>query len=153
MNPHLNKKIRIYCDGGARGNPGPAAIGVTIEIPEKTQTLIKSVPKNYGEFIGTATNNVAEYNAVIFAMKKIKQLIGKKNAAEANLLINTDSELLYKQIKGEYKILEPDLQLLFIEIWNLKQDFKNTEFKLIPREKNKDADRLANEALDKVMKM
>jgi len=145
-------KITIHCDGGSRGNPGPTAIGTTIEIPEKTQVLIKSVPRAYGEYIGNTTNNVAEYSAVIFALKKVKQLIGKKNAAEAKLLINTDSELLYKQLGGEYKILEPELQSFFIEIWNLKQDFGEVEFKLIPREKNKGADKLVNEALDKYEK-
>lgn len=143
-----DKKIIIHCDGGARGNPGPAAIGVTIDIPGETQALLKPSPRKYGEFIGETTNNVAEYKAVIFALKKVKQLIGKKKAAEADLLVNIDSELLYKQLGGEYKVLEPELQSLFIEIWNLKQDFKSVEIKQIPREKNKEADRLVNKALN-----
>lgn len=146
----MKNKITIYCDGGARGNPGPAAIGVVINIPSETQTLIKPEPRKYSEFIGETTNNVAEYKAAIFALKKVKHLIGKKKAKEASLEINIDSELLYKQLGGEYKILEPELQSLFIEIWNLKQDFKNVSFKCISREKNKEADKLVNLALNKI---
>ena len=131
-----NKKIVIYTDGGARGNPGPAAIGVVIG------------NKSYGERIGETTNNVAEYKAAIFALKKGKHLLGKKQAKETELEINTDSELMFKQLNGRYKILEPDLQAFFIEIWNLKQDFKEVIFKKIPREQNKAADKLVNQALD-----
>ncbi len=130
-------RLVIYADGGARGNPGPAAIGI----------LVGS--RKYGEVIGNTTNNVAEYKAVIFALKKAKQLLGKKNSRQTELQINTDSELLYKQVKGQNKILEPELQTLFIEVWNLLQDFKAVEFKKIPREENKAADRLMNQALDK----
>lgn len=128
--------IVIHTDGGARGNPGPAAIGVVIG------------NKKYGEKIGETTNNVAEYKALIFALKKTKQLIGKKQAKETTLEVKTDSELMYKQIRGEYKILEPELQHLFIEVWNLKQDFKDAAFKKIPREENREADKLMNQALD-----
>lgn len=131
-----NSKLIISTDGGARGNPGPAAIGV----------LVGS--KKYGEKIGETTNNVAEYKALIFALKKAKQLLGKTTARQTELEIRMDSELMYKQIRGEYKILEPDLQQLFIEVWNLKQDFKKVEFKKIPREENRGADKLVNEALD-----
>ena len=126
----------IHTDGGARGNPGPAAIGAVIGA------------KKYGEKIGETTNNVAEYKALIFALRKTKQLFGKKQAKETALEIRTDSELMYKQIRGEYKILEPELQQLFIEVWNLKQDFRHVEFKKIPREENREADKLMNQALD-----
>ena len=105
-------------------------------------------PKKYGEKIGETTNNVAEYKALIFALRKTKQLFGKKQAKETALEIRTDSELMYKQIRGEYKILEPELQQLFIEVWNLKQDFRHVEFKKIPREENREADKLMNQALD-----
>lgn len=133
-------KLIIYTDGGARGNPGPAAIGFLVG------------DKKYGEKIGETTNNVAEYKAVLAALKKAKHLLGKKNAKQTDLEIRLDSELIYKQIKGEYKILEPDLQTFFIEIWNLKQDFKSAEFKKIPREQNKAADRMVNQALDGKLK-
>lgn len=128
--------LTIWTDGGARGNPGPAAIGAIVG------------NKKYGEKIGETTNNVAEYRALIFALKKAKQLLGKKQAKQTALEIRTDSELMYRQIRGEYKILEPDLQTLFIEVWNLKQDFKAAEFKKIPREENREADKLMNLALD-----
>lgn len=139
QNPKLfsDSKLVIYTDGGARGNPGPAAIGVVLGA------------KHYSEQIGKTTNNVAEYRAAIFALKKAKQLLGKKRAGETVLEINTDSELLFNQLTGQYKILEPELQKLFIEIWNLKQDFQETRFNKIPREQNKMADKLVNQALDK----
>jgi len=130
------KKIIVFTDGGARGNPGPAAIGVVIG------------GKKYGLTIGLATNNEAEYRAVIFALQKVKQLLGKKAARRAEIELNTDSELLYHQITGGYKILEPNLQRFFIEIWNLKHDFQRVSFQRIPREQNKEADRLVNAALD-----
>lgn len=135
-----NGKLTIYTDGGARGNPGPAAIGVTVG------------NKKYGERIGETTNNVAEYKALIFALKKAKQLLGKTAAKQTELEIRMDSELIYKQIRGEYKILEPELQALFIEVWNLKQDFKKTELRKIPREENREADKLVNQALDGKLK-
>ena len=131
-----NAKLIIYTDGGARGNPGPAAIGAIIG------------ERNYGEYIGETTNNVAEYKAVIFALQKAKQLLGKERSRATAVEINTDSELLYKQVRGEYKVMEPGLQSLFIEIWNLKQDFQDVNFVHIPREKNKAADKLVNKELD-----
>ena len=137
------KKIIIYTDGGSRGNPGQAAIGVVF-CNEKGQCF-----KKYSEYLGdNFTNNEAEYQAVIFGLKKFKALFGKKIAKASDVEIRADSELLVKQLKGEYKILEPKIQLLFIEIWNLRIDFQKIKFTHIPREKNKEADELVNEALD-----
>jgi len=136
------KKIIIYTDGGSRGNPGPAAIGVVF-CNEKGQTI-----KDYSKFLGKKTNNEAEYEAVIFALKKFKQLFGKKIAKNSEVELKSDSELLVKQLKGEYKILDSKIQALFLTTWNLKLDFKKVKFKAISREKNKQADRLVNEALD-----
>lgn len=137
------RKIIIYTDGGSRGNPGPAAIGV-IFCNEKGEVF-----KKYSEYLGqNITNNEAEYKAAIFALKKFKALFGKKLAKNTEIKLKSDSELLIKQLKGEYKILEPELQPLFLQIWNLKLDFKNVKFNLISRQKNKEADRLVNEALD-----
>ncbi|MBI4117152.1 MAG: ribonuclease HI family protein, partial [Parcubacteria group bacterium] len=91
-----------------------------------------------------------EYKAVIFALKKLKQLVGKeKTKSEAEVEIHLDSELLANQLNGEYKIKEKNLQQLFLEVWNLKQDFKSASFKYIPREDNRGADKLVNQALDK----
>lgn len=136
------KKLIIYIDGGARGNPGPSGIGVVI-CNEKGEAV-----KRYSEYIGQATNNQAEYQALIFALKKIKLLFGKKIAKQQEVEIRSDSELLVKQLKGEYKILDKEIQQLFLETWNLKLDFAKVKFKLIPRQKNKEADQLVNEALD-----
>jgi len=137
------KKIIIYTDGGSRGNPGKAAIGVVF-CNEREQVI-----KKYGEYLGdNLTNNEAEYGAVIFALKKFKVLFGKKLAENSDVEIRADSEFLAKQMNGEYKILDEKIQKLFIEVWNLRLDFKLVKFKHIPREKNIQADRLANEALD-----
>lgn len=141
------KKFIIYTDGGSRGNPGQAGIGVVI-CNEKEQEL-----KRYGEFIGDRlTNNEAEYQAVIFALKKFKALFGKKLAENTDIEIKSDSELLVKQITGLYKVQDEKIQKLFLELWNLRLDFKGVKFKIIPREKNKEADRMVNEALDNVHK-
>jgi len=134
-------KLSIYVDGGARGNPGPAAIGVIIQ--QQGQVL-----KKYGELIDQATNNQAEYQAIIFAMKKAKLLFGKKKAKQMELEFYSDSELIVKQLNHQYKIKEEDLQPLFIKALNLVIDFGKVSFKHIPRSKNKEADRLLNEALD-----
>ena len=137
-------KITIFTDGGARGNPGPAAIGVIVENPS---TLLKA--REYGEYIGEKTNNQAEYEAVIFALKKVKQLVGKKKTKEAEVEIRMDSELVARQLNGEYKIKELELQPLFLKAWNLRLDFKKIIFRYIPREENRRADKIVNEVLDK----
>ncbi len=137
------KKIIIYTDGGSRGNPGKAAIGVVF-CNEKEQPI-----KKYGEYLGdNLTNNDAEYNAIIFALKKFKTLFGKAIAGASDVEIRSDSELVVKQLNGEYKLENEKIQKFFIEIWNLKLDFKSIKFKHISREKNKEADRLVNEALN-----
>ncbi len=138
------KKIIIYTDGGSRGNPGKAGVGVVF-CNEKEQPI-----KKYGEFLGDKlTNNEAEYQAVIFALKKFKGLFSKELAKQTDIEIKADSELVVKQLSGLYKVIDPKIQKLFLEVWNLKFDFKSVKFKLIKREKNKEADRLVNEALDK----
>ena len=137
------KKIIIYTDGGSRGNPGKAAIGVVF-CNEREQEI-----KKFGEYLGdNITNNEAEYQAVIFALKKFKALFGKKITEVSEVEVKSDSELLVNQMNGKYKLENEKIQKFFIEIWNLKIDFKQVKFKAIPREKNKEADRLVNEALD-----
>lgn len=133
----------IYCDGGSRGNPGPAAIGV----------YIPQFNKEYSKFLGEATNNDAEYQAAIFALKKIKHLIGGEKSEESEIEIKTDSELIINQLNGKYKIKEKNLISFFIEIWNLKQDFGKVNFIHIPREENKKADWLVNKELDNQNKL
>ena len=137
------EKIIIYTDGGARHNPGPAAIGVII------QNAGGRTIKSYGEAIGEATNNEAEYRAVISALQKAKALLGKERTKKLAVEVNMDSELVARQLNGEYKIEEERLFPHFIKIWNLRMDFGKILFRHIPREKNREADRLVNEALDK----
>jgi len=136
------RKITIYTDGGSRGNPGPAAIGAVF-CNEKGEVF-----KKYSEFLGESTNNEAEYQAVIFTLNKFKQIFGKKIAEKSEIEIRSDSELLINQLNGRYKILEPKIQSLFLTVWNLKLDFQKVKFKLISREKNKEADGLVNETLE-----
>ena len=136
-------KFIIFADGGARGNPGPAAIGFVIQ-DASGRTL-----KEQGEAIGETTNNVAEYKAVIAALKKLKALVGGKQAAKAAVEVFMDSELLAEQLNARYKIKDEKLALLFVEVWNLKQDFGEVSFRHIPRENNKAADRMVNAALNR----
>lgn len=137
------KKIIIFTDGGSRGNPGKAAIGVVF-CNEKEQII-----KTFGEYLGDhLTNNDAEYQAVIFALKKFKVLFGKSVAKVSDVEVRSDSELLVSQMNGEYKVEDEKIQKFFMEIWNLKIDFKHVKFKAIPREKNREADRIVNETLD-----
>ena len=137
------KRIIIYTDGGSRGNPGKAAIGVVF-CNEKEQVI-----KKYGEYLGdNLTNNDAEYQAIIFALKKFKAVFGKKIAQVSDVEIRSDSKLVVKQLGGQYRLENENIQKFFIEIWNLKFDFKSVKFKHIPREKNREADALVNQALD-----
>ena len=137
----MNKFI-VHTDGGSRGNPGPAALGVVIQ-NEKGETL-----KEYGEYLGEITNNEAEYRGAITALKKIKSLWGKSNTKNTEVQMFLDSELIVKQLNGEYKVENENIQVFFLQLWNLKTDFKKVSFTAIPREENKDADRMVNEALD-----
>jgi ribonuclease HI len=131
-------KIIIYCDGGSRNNPGPAALGV----------FIPQLNREYSKYLGRATNNEAEYQAVISALKKVKQLIGKGKCEKTGIEVRSDSELLINQLNGKYKIKEKSLVPFFIEIWNLKQDFGEVKFSQISREENKRADSLVNRELN-----
>ena len=136
-----NLIYKINTDGGSRGNPGPAAVGYVIQGPGMEK-------KEVGEYIGETTNNVAEYSAVIFALKKLKSIIGTDKVKQAKVEVRTDSELLVKQVNGKYKIKEPGIQNLFLELWNTRLDFGSVSFYHVYREENQDADRMVNHALD-----
>lgn len=138
------KKFIVYTDGASKGNPGVAGIGVVICDQDG------NVLKEYSQRLDEATNNEAEYQAVIFALKKIKALYGKKMAKNSEIEIRTDSELLFFQLEHKYKILDPKIQKLFLEVWNLMIDFGKVRFSLIPRQENKRADRLANLSIDSI---
>lgn len=129
-------KLTIYTDGGARGNPGPAAAGIIIK-DAAGNTLA-----GYGEYLGKQTNNYAEYSALISGLKKAKEL----GAAEVECVL--DSELVTKQMNRQYKVKEPTLQKLFIQAYNLAGVFKKVSFRHILREGNKEADRWVNKTLD-----
>lgn len=134
--------IIAYTDGGARGNPGPAASGVYIT--NATNEKIKEVK----EALGNGTNNFAEYYGVLLALQTFKQLYGK-NTKNMQFEIRLDSELVKKQLNNEYQIKEPGLVPMFIEIHNLRvASFPNLFFTHVRRSLNKEADRLVNEALD-----
>lgn len=135
-------KYIIYTDGGSRGNPGPAAIGAVI-CNERGEAV-----KKYSQTIGETTNNEAEYQALIFALKKIKALFGKEKMKTATIEVRMDSELIVKQLGHKYKVEDAKLQPLFLQAWNLLIDFGAYSFVAIPREQNTEADRLVNEALD-----
>lgn len=130
------KEVEIYIDGAAKGNPGPAAVGVAIF---ENNLQVKAISR----FIGHATNNIAEYTALVYALQEALILNAKV------LKIFTDSELLYKQFKGEYRVKNPQISLLFNQAKHMFSGFKSVEIKHINREKNKIADKLANEAFKK----
>lgn len=132
------EKIIMYSDGGSRGNPGPAALGVYLE----------TFGKRYGETLGVKTNNEAEYAAILFGLKKIKALLGKERAKKVRVECRMDSELATRQLNHLYKIQDEKIQKLFLEIWNLTLDFGEVSFCHIPREKNTEADGEVNRALD-----
>ncbi len=130
-------KLITYTDGGARGNPGPAATGVVIK-DEAGHTI-----DAYGEYLGEQTNNFAEYSALISALKRAKEL----GATEIECIL--DSELVTKQMQGFYKVREPSLQKLFIQVYNTAAQFKKVKYKHTLRENNKEADAQVNKILDK----
>ena len=138
----MNKnKTIVYTDGGARGNPGLAGIGVVVkDATEKTINF-------FSESIGFRTNNEAEYEAVIFALKKIKEMKGAE-AKNTSIEIRMDSQLVARQLKGEWKIKESRLRDLSLRFSRLASNFKTINFIEIPREKNSEADALANKAMD-----
>ncbi len=133
----MNTKLIIFTDGGARGNPGPAGIGAVIYNDKKEK--IAEISK----YLGETTNNQAEYQALIVALKKAKELGGRE------LDVFLDSELVVKQLNREYKVKNKDLAPLFLEVYNLSLNFSKIKFTHVYREKNQEADRLANEAMDK----
>jgi len=135
-----DKKLTIYTDGGARGNPGPAGIGCVI-FNEKGEIV-----EEISAYIGETTNNQAEYQALIAGLAKAKEL----GALEIEFFL--DSELVVKQLNREYRVKDKDLALLFVKAYNLTLGFKRVIFKHIRREKNELADRLVNLALDKAGK-
>jgi ribonuclease H / adenosylcobalamin/alpha-ribazole phosphatase len=129
-------KAKLSTDGGARGNPGPAAYGYVLEADDGT------VLAAHGETIGTATNNVAEYQALVAGLERALEL------GVDELEVVSDSELVVKQMRGEYKVKKPALRELWDEAAQLARGFKSVSYTAVRREHNELADRLVNEALD-----
>jgi len=132
------EEVVIYTDGASRGNPGKAGIGIVIYDSEK-KTLLAEV----AEYIGKTTNNVAEYKALIRALEEAKKLDCQR------LRIYTDSDLLVKQFNGIYRVKHENLQPLFTQVKKLTQDFVQVQVTHVRREYNKEADKLANQGIDK----
>ncbi len=138
------KKIIAYTDGGARGNPGPSGIGVFIT--DAKGEMMKEVKK----FLGHGTNNVAEYTAALVALETLHRMF-KEQLAEIHVELRMDSQLVERQLNGVYKVKDANLKILFEKIQKLRSaHFPHFLVSHVRREKNKDADRLANEAMDSV---
>lgn len=137
----MHQKLIINTDGGARGNPGPAGIGVVIA--DEAGNIIG----RYKQYIGEATNNVAEYKALILALTESGKILNLKSEI-LNLEIKMDSELIVRQMQGRYKIKDVRLKQLAGEVQKLLKNFSNAQFIHIPRELNQQADKLVNEAID-----
>lgn len=139
-------KLTLYTDGGSRGNPGPAAAGVVV-LDDQGQVL-----KTANRYLGETTNNQAEYRALLLGFETIKKLNPVDSTKDIYLEVFMDSELIVKQMKGEYKVKAPDLQPLFLEVHNLSGQFGKVSFTHVRREKNSQADALVNQALDRLGK-
>jgi ribonuclease HI len=130
-------KAKLSTDGGARGNPGPAAFGYVLEAEDGT------VLAAHGETIGIATNNVAEYSALIAGLEKAREL------AVDEVEVVSDSELMVKQMTGEYRVKNEALRALSSEAARLARKIGRVEYRAVRREHTELADRLVNEALDR----
>ena len=131
-------KARLHTDGGARGNPGPAAYAYVLEAEDGT------VLAAHGERIGVATNNVAEYSGLIAGLRRAAEL------HVPQIEVVSDSELLVKQMRGEYRVKNEALRRLSVEAARLAREVGRVEYRHVPRERNELADRLVNEALDAI---
>lgn len=129
-------KAKLFTDGGARGNPGPAGIGGVL-YDQNDQEFA-----SFSEYLGETTNNQAEYKALLKGL----ELALEHQVTELSCFL--DSELVVKQLNKEYKVKDAGLAKLFVKIWNLSQTFAQISFSHVRREFNKEADRLVNQALD-----
>lgn len=129
--------LHLYTDGGSRGNPGQAAIGVIVEDPVRGEVI-----REHYERIGVETNNVAEYRALIEGLKIVARYHPNR------VVCHLDSELIVKQLNGQYKVKMPTLQVFFDEIQEIASSLSDVSYQHIPRADNYRADRLVNKALD-----
>lgn len=132
------EKIIVYTDGGARGNPGPAGIGVSIQDENGTELA------NISKYIGETTNNQAEYEALYQALVKVKEMELTQSAVEVRM----DSELVVRQLEGRYKVKDPGLKEQFARVAKVQVEYTDLKFTHVRREQNSRADQLVNEAID-----
>jgi ribonuclease HI len=129
-------KLYIYTDGGSRGNPGPSGIGVIIQ--DSKRKKIKEISK----YIGEATNNIAEYNALLHGLEEADAL------KASDIVVYMDSELLVRQLSGEYRVKDEAMRPLFEKALAILKRFDSFEIKHVAREKNREADKLVNKAIN-----
>ena len=135
-------RFTIYADGGSRGNPGPAGSGAIVR--NETEETVTTV----SEFLGVTTNNVAEYTAVLRALEKLAAMLESKSK-EADVEVRMDSMLVVRQMSGEWKIKHENMKPLAASTKDAVSRFRSVSFAHVYREDNKDADALANEAMDR----
>lgn len=136
-------KFTLYADGGARGNPGPAGAGAVA-----FDAIGKRVVE-VSDYLGTTTNNVAEYEALLRGLTALHAEIGNQ-IKDSEVTVRMDSKLVIEQLRGAYRVKHPNLIPLYLEVRNmLARSFGKVSFEHIPRERNTDADLLANQAMDK----
>ena len=133
----MQETLTLEFDGGSRGNPGPAGIGIVVRDADRTPLV------TLGRYIGRATNNVAEYRALITALEEAKKLGAQK------IVIRGDSELIIKQMNGQYRVKHPDMKVLYDEAQELLAQFQQSKIEHNLRHKNELADKLANLAMDR----
>jgi ribonuclease HI len=130
------ERVVLYVDGGARGNPGPSGIGVVITDPDGNE-LVRA-----NDYIGTATNNAAEYRALLLGLEKARAL-GAREVEVVN-----DSQLVARQVSGQYRVKSSDLRPLHEQVVDLLRSFERWSIRSVPRDENELADSLVNEAID-----
>ncbi len=134
----------LYADGGSRGNPGPAGAGAVV-----FDNLGKRIVE-VSDYLGIATNNIAEYEAIMRGLKKLSETYSPEVVHHTPLTIRMDSKLVVEQLKGNYKVKHPNLVPRYLEVKNiLARSFGTVTFEHVYRENNKDADALANRAMDR----
>lgn len=136
-------RYTIHSDGGARGNPGPAGAGAVIHDEQG------NVVAEISDYLGHQTNNFAEYEAIIRALTKLVELVPGAERMHTDVRVQMDSELIVKQVKGEYKVRHPVLQEKRAQLAQLEKGFRSVSFEHVFRVQNKEADALANRAMDR----
>lgn len=135
----VHEKLRVYSDGAARGNPGPAGAGAVLVAPDGT------VVERLGRFLGRNTNNYAEYMGLILGLERARELGARQ------IEVMADSELMIRQLGGRYKVKAENLKPLYAEAMALLRAFDEVQLRHVPREQNQDADEMSNRAIDERM--